>query len=56
MRGRSAPIPTFAAGVKETPLGQLNAYVIPRGGELHLERERLMRVLLGEVGDQRVER
>lgn len=54
--GEMVQPPTFAAGVKETPLGQLNAYVIPRGGKLRLERECLMRVLLGEVGDQRVER
>lgn len=40
--------PTFSAGVKETPLGQINAYVMPKGGELRLERERFLRVVLGE--------
>jgi hypothetical protein len=54
--GEMVQPPTFAAGVKETPLGQLNAYVIPQGGELRLERERLMRILLGEVHDKAVER
>jgi hypothetical protein len=40
--------PTFSAGVKETLLGQINAYVMPKGGALRLERQRFLRVVLGE--------
>ena len=41
--------PIFAADTKETPLGQVNAYVVPQGGRLRLDADRALRVLVGNV-------